>query len=146
MEQHEFNHEFKRLVQVFGDKAFPSERVNIIWKEVKSISHPAFEKMINFFVGEFRHPPVLSDFLKFMSQLREQAVFRDKEQLRQDSRDFWAGTYHDDEVKYITGMIKKRMMGQVTDEEYDSFKKDLLRAAEYSEKNQREGVIVCKTK
>lgn len=59
MMQQEFMIELDRLKSVYGEKAYPEERVKILWNEFKTYEIARFKKAVDFLVAEnFNAPPI----------------------------------------------------------------------------------------
>lgn len=93
------------------------------------MSEPTLAKIIDKFIGECRSAPLIPDFREVVSKSREVLVDKQREQYRKDAKDFWGGTFHDDEVKQIVSTIKRRLLGECPDDEWNAHM-ETLRSAE----------------
>lgn len=57
-----FEIQMKRLKQVYGERSYSSERMNLFWNEVKGVSDSAFEKWIDKKILNSIKPPMGEDF------------------------------------------------------------------------------------
>lgn len=137
MDKPHFKTEILRLSEQFGAHQYSEPRCLVIWSEVKSWPNEWFTKAVSFFLGEFRSAPLIQDFRDFSSKLREQFYLKQKEQFKQDSKDFWASTYHSDEIKWIVETIKNRIKGKICDGDWEQFRSLLKQRADESEAEQR---------
>lgn len=125
-----FTKQIDRLAQTYGKNAYGEERVLLVWKEVKDLSDQWIEKVIDGFIGECRQAPLMTEFREQISKERERLWRIEKAKNAQDAKDFFAGTYQDEDKATICQYIKKRLNGKVSDEDYETFIKHLTHAAE----------------
>lgn len=62
MTQFEFTHNFTRLINTFGARAFPEERTKLIWKQICDMDTAWFSKLCDRIIGDMRQPPMVPDF------------------------------------------------------------------------------------
>ena len=132
MQRNEFQTQIDRLKSAFNPSFYNDERTKLIWEEVKFLSNECFTKIVDTFIGSYRQAPLVPDFLSIMEQTRAAAYEKKKEQIKQDSKDFWAGTYHPEEVKQIIGTIKRRINGECPDDEWAAHMDSLKQAERQS--------------
>lgn len=118
----------------YGTDKFPKEKVDLIWNELKEFSPKQIKSVCSFVLANNSYAPTIQPFREFSSMLREKLRQFDREQERRDAHDFWAGSYTPDDKKWIVKMIKDRLAGKVSDEVYNSFKNDLKKIADDSER------------
>lgn len=128
-----------RLERQFGK--FGTERCTLLWREVSEFSNEWFSQVIDEFIGTLRQMPLLTEFRDQISLERERLRRIEKAKERQDARDFWEGTYHPEEVKNIAETIRKRLQGQVTEDEFSQF----LRMLDYGASAKVVPLVKCKT-
>lgn len=121
MQSQEFNRELNRLKDCFGDKNYSDERVKILWSEVKDLTGDWFIRVINFFIGNQRQPPLIGEFREEIAKERDRQWKIKKTEHSQDAKDFWNGTYQPDEVKWICETIRNRMRKNILDENWEKF-------------------------
>lgn len=117
-----YQQQMGRMIEVFGKNAYPRERIELIWKELKDFSDPWFTKIIDSFIGNLRLPPLVSEFCLEAAKERERQSDIRKREHKQDAKDFWRGTYQLEEVRDICQKIIQRMEGKTSDEDYQKFK------------------------
>lgn len=118
----------------YGAEKFSDEKVNLIWEELKEFSPKQIKSICDFVLANNSYTPTLQPFREFASMLREKLRQFDREQERRDAKDFWNCSYTPDDKKWIVQMIKRRLMGEVSDEEYKAFQNDLKNIYIESEK------------
>jgi len=123
-----FEYQIGRLIEVYGKTVYSKERAQLIWKQVEHESDFFMTQTVDQLIGECRQAPLLPEFREALSKHRERNWFREKKQHEQDAKDFFQSVYHPDDVKGIIGTIKKRMLGGVSDQDWESFLK-LLNSA-----------------
>lgn len=119
----------KRLNDAFNG-FYNKERSKAIWQEVQKISYASWMDFVNTSVLNLRFAPTVKEIIDLVISVREKVYGKQKETWRTDANDFWAGTYHTDEIKIIVGTIKKRMAGQVIDSDWESFVSTLKNKAD----------------
>jgi hypothetical protein len=67
----EFSQQLNRLQETFGKSAYGTERVKLIWKEVKDLAPDWFASVVGGFIGTLRQAPLLPDISERASQERE---------------------------------------------------------------------------
>lgn len=125
MEQAEFQTQVKRLQNQFGQTAYSTERCKVVWEEVKNLSAAQFARIVDRCLGEFRQPPLLPELREMISKERERAAQARKQTHAQDSADFWSSKFHTDEQRQMFEMTQKRILGQVSDADWDQFVKQI---------------------
>lgn len=66
MELMDFEKEMKRVLDTFGERFFPEERVKMIWSFSKDMESKNFKNVIDTIIAEWpiNRPPVPADFMK----------------------------------------------------------------------------------
>jgi hypothetical protein len=59
-----FYSQIKRLSNTFGERNFPEEKVNVIWKYVEDLKDSWFSSLCDKYIGTLRHAPLPADFLE----------------------------------------------------------------------------------
>lgn len=124
-----FKTQMDRMKANYGEDKFPKEKIALIWEELKEFSPKQVKSICDFVLGNNQWAPTIQPFREFASMLREKLRQFEREQERQDAKDFWEGTYHSDEVKSIVQTIKLRMEGKVTDDEWKQFQEILKKSS-----------------
>jgi hypothetical protein len=97
--------------------------VDQIWEEVRCFNKnqiiSLFRKMIeekSYFANS------VFDTRKYANMLHDKIRDWEKEQEKKDAKEFWEGTYHSDEVKWVVSQIKKRISGDMSDDDWKTFR------------------------
>jgi hypothetical protein len=108
-----------RLIEIFGAVPYKGERINLIWGQVKDLTDPWFETVITSFLCDFRHPPLIADFREKAILERDREWRIQKAENRDDAKQFFS--FPPEEEREILNTIKKRMRGEVNDDDYGQF-------------------------
>lgn len=65
MTEYMFRHNMKRLAEVFGEKAYPRDRTEILWTYVKDCSDEAFGNWISRVIADSKFAPLGEQFREF---------------------------------------------------------------------------------
>jgi len=76
-----FQEQIKRLADVYGPKAYPSERVKVLWLTFNRVGDEQFIDSVSYLIMNFRAAPLIKEF----SEVVNSAETRRKEQLRQQA-------------------------------------------------------------
>lgn len=125
MTQQEFSAQMDRLIDVFGEKAYGTERAKLIWETVKVFDVVWWHKCVDHFIGYFKVAPLMVEISEAAAQERERLWTIEKRRNADASVDFWNGSFHPEESKQICETIKGRIQGRVGDAEYEKFLKML---------------------
>jgi len=71
MTKTQFEWHMNRLVGVYGDRAYPSARIEIFWKELKHVDVELWDASVDSLISENQHPPMLEKIRVCISYLRE---------------------------------------------------------------------------
>ena len=135
MNQGIFNHQISRLKDTYGDRVIADERVKLIWKEIPDqFSDYWFVSTIDAMISCLRQAPMVSDFREAIAKERERLWSLEKREHEANAQEFWHSSYSDEDKQMLFGMIKKRMLGGVPDNEWDQFVKMLNAVADSSAK------------
>lgn len=118
MTEPEFKTQMQRLITTWPN-VYSTERVAVIWQEVRGFSPHWFKRVVDRFIGESRQAPLMAEFRDEISRERERTWFTEKKQNAQDAKEFFE--LSESEGKSIADMIKKRAMGGVSDPEWATF-------------------------
>lgn len=79
MTQEVFKLQVHRLVETYGERYYPPERVKLIFNAVKKLPDGWLENTVSQFIGNNRHAPMLKEFLKeawdYEKRARQESVF-----------------------------------------------------------------------
>lgn len=117
----EFSSQFRRLESRWKN-VYVEEVLKLFWREVKDFDARWLSKTIDNMIMSCRHAPLMPEFGPFISEERDRRWRTEKGQNEQDSKRFWDTTFGDEEIKSISGSIKKRMAGGMTDSDWSQFK------------------------
>lgn len=122
MMANEFGEHMQRLETTFP-KFYSKERRRLIWLEVQHLHANQWIDIVDKLIGERRIAPLPSDFRDEVAFIREKQRRHERAQSAQDAKEFWSGEtlIDDEEIKWRMGEIKARLLGQRTDEQYQSF-------------------------
>lgn len=69
MTETEFRSQMNRLVAVYSEKAYPPERMQIIWREMKNAAVYEFENIVSELIGSCSYAPMIDKFRAAKSDL-----------------------------------------------------------------------------
>jgi len=84
-----FDRQMKRLIEVYGAKAYPQARANLFWNEFKAEPDSRFERVVTTLIGERITPPMMSHFRDEFAKVRERCVEVEKKQQARDAEALW---------------------------------------------------------
>ena len=73
MTQGEFQNQVARLKDVYGPKAYPDERVRLMWVEVSSLDGKWFEEAVSSLIASARYAPLAQEFSNYIGAERERS-------------------------------------------------------------------------
>jgi hypothetical protein len=113
----EFEQSISRLKAVYGDKAYPKERVEMVYRAVKWTHLAIWEESLNEIIGDCIHPPTVSKIKEIVNLTRKRmsidddpfknlrAEIRELEKTSQCRKCFGSGTLsahrRDDEFQHL---------------------------------------------
>ena len=68
MQREVFARQIDRLKSTYGDRAYPDERMKIIYNSLANYPDHYLERAVNDFIANMRQSPMLSDFVEKFSQ------------------------------------------------------------------------------
>lgn len=71
MNHEEFGAQMQRLVSVYSDRAFPTDRIQIIWQAVKNYPDRTFQVAVDDIIGDCMQPPNLSKIREYLMAARK---------------------------------------------------------------------------
>lgn len=119
MREADFQLQMGRLERQFGK--FGTERATLLWREVKEFSELWLAKVIDGLIGDCRQTPLVSDFREEIARERERLYRIEKAQHAREAKDFFEGKYQPEDKRMICQGIRKRLLGQMSDQEFSSF-------------------------
>lgn len=82
MDKSDFLTQIQRLKATYGDKAYPPERVEVLWKTFSRVTDVAFGDAVTACIGNSQYAPML----KHLEEAVEEAVRRERAELRSRAR------------------------------------------------------------
>ncbi len=70
MDSKEFNAQVDRLVETYGPRSYPKERIKGIWYAFKNYHHLDFRDGVDRIINECYHPPMLPRMREFVPRTR----------------------------------------------------------------------------
>lgn len=92
MELREFQTQVQRLKSCFGEKHYPPERAQLLWREVMSKPAQWMNQTVDFFIStrQLHQPPLPADFAAIISADREREWEAGKQIRAKEADDFWS--------------------------------------------------------
>lgn len=75
----EYQRQMERLIKVYGANKYPTERIELIFKNVGSIAIDIFEAQVSRFIAESEKAPFNGDFVMALGSVLVDAIKREKE-------------------------------------------------------------------
>lgn len=85
MNQDQFDWNMKRLIGVYGEKAYPTERIKLFWNELRHIEGEMWEAIVDALISDSQYPPMISKIRECVSLLRDKFYSRDRIQAKLDA-------------------------------------------------------------
>ena len=82
MDRSDFARQIERLKATYGDKAYPAERVEVLWKTFSRVTDVAFGDAVTACIGNSQYAPMM----KHLEEAVEEASARERSALRSRSR------------------------------------------------------------
>lgn len=116
--------EFDRNVSRLGSRwknVYVDEFKAILWKELGMLPPGAFERICTKLIGEERQAPLMAEFRREAAVERERQWAKEKQEHKQDSKEFWHGTSTDEERTMMFQAIRSRIKGEMPDADWKCF-------------------------
>lgn len=123
-----FRTQIDRLKEVYGEKAYPVERMKIMFNAVKAMPDYWMESSVNEFIGNHRQAPLLEAFLKKIDEHREKERYDNAHENRSGVSGFGklgtslgeAALYSANQSfsKACTSLIRKKQEGKINYEDF----------------------------
>lgn len=133
MDERHFRDQVGRLAETFGANHYKPERIKLMWREVKEFDGRWFTGLVDEFIGESRHPPLLPEFREKITIERERLWKTEKQVHEKEAKSFYERCFPIEEVRQVCKTIIDRILGRVTDSDFWNFVKLL----NYSSKTQK---------
>ena len=133
MRENEFQSQIERIERQFGK--YGTERCAILWREVKDFSGEWFSRVVDGLIAGSRQIPIPADFYEEIAKERDRRWKAEKEAHAKDAKDFYEGTaYQPEDEKTFCQYIGKRLRGNVTNQDFETFQKHLKEMARMTTK------------
>lgn len=116
-----FQTEIQRLINVYGQKAYPRERTELIWQEVQQLSDRWFSWLIGHLIGDNERPPMVTVFREHSSREREKSHEKQKAVQKKEAEEFMKTIYSQEDRATILGQIRLRLNGNMPDQDFKNF-------------------------
>lgn len=137
-----FHEQIKRLKATFGESHYPEERVNLIWKFVEHEPIEWFKRACDFFISESRTSPLLPQFRENLYSNRPR-----KEKERSAEVKHHKSRLGPEFAREITSMLAKKMSGEISKQEFDSWRivaqTAIDEAVKQGKSDERQVCIMC---
>jgi hypothetical protein len=110
----------QRLVDTFGDRAYPPERMKLIYQEVADFGDTWWKLEVDKLIGNHRIAPLLSEIREAAAREREGRAYREKMKHRVESENAYKRLSRE-ELSTIFRGLKKRISGEMPDQEFENF-------------------------
>ncbi len=141
MRSEEFQAHLNRLSGQFKN-AYGTERAKLVWNEVKDFDARWFSDLVDQFIGELAHAPLLPAFREAAAKERERLYkIRAQREEREAKNVMSGGSIQGDDAKTVFGMLIKRMNNELSDEDFVQCQKMLSGVADSGGR----GSVLCKT-
>lgn len=128
MTPEQFHPQMNRLVAQFGKTTYSSERTAMILREVRGIGAEQWEAIVDRFLGESRHAPLMPEIREAIAYVRERSWTNEKRENENDARRF-ARQFPMEEIGMICKGITERIRGEMDDQAFGNTLKILQGAA-----------------
>lgn len=120
MTEGQFAAQMARLSETFGKAAYGNERVRLIWKEVRDLPDPWFQKQVDDWIGGLRTAPLLPEIRTSISIERERSWGRQKANHKEDARAAYK-FLNSGESGMFFSTVRNRIKGNVPDDDWGKF-------------------------
>lgn len=128
MTPQEFNDQFTRLTREWP-KGYGKEKQAALHNLFREQPVEKLDFAITQAIKNSKYAPTLAEIEDQAINYRLNEHHRAKAQFRKEAEDFMSSRYHADDIKNMMGIIKGRMEGLVSDEDFAWFKSNLARIA-----------------
>jgi hypothetical protein len=132
-----FESQIRRLVAVYGEKAYPKERVRVFWNAMNELSNQWLERTVDHFVAYEQYAPLMEKWQDQISREREMIWKAEKKAHAKDAKEF-ASRYSSEDISTICNQIQQRIRDGMSDQNFAAFKK-MLTPPEVKRCNQCDG-------
>lgn len=125
-----FQTQINRLSETFGGQHYKRERVELIWRELKTFSNEWLSKLIDNFIGSYRQAPLVPEFREAASIERERIWEIEKKRNAKEAHDFFHAKFSVDDQRWAVQQIVRRITGGMSDHDFDLFLNGLKDASD----------------
>lgn len=133
MTPQDFQTQMSRLTETFGKTPYGTERVKLLWNEVKDFDARWFERLVSRFIGDCRQAPLLSEFREAASRERERIHDEEKRQEQNETFRALKGHLAGEDVSMVVQTIKGILSGQLGEKERNGLREMLAAQVRYSD-------------
>lgn len=136
-----FTSQLKRLIDVFGPKAFPEERNKLIFLAIRAMPDFWMESVCNEFISNHRQSPLLKDFIEKIGEYHDEKTpdafsgCNSPLAVLEKAAELNRGTADPELVKDRIGLLKKFLNKVITKEEFEITLDLIMQAAKEKKKN-----------
>lgn len=133
MTAQDFQTQMSRMTETFGKTPYGTERMKLLWLEVKDFDPRWFERLVSRFIGECRQAPMLGDFREAASRERERIHDEEKRQEQNETFRALKGHLAGEDVAMVVQTIKGILSGQLGEAERSGLHSTLAAQVRYSD-------------
>lgn len=123
--QKAFQESIYRMRANYGADKFNQEKCDLIWEELKPFSPKQIRNLCDVVMGDNTYAPNINSFREKAALLREKIRAWEREQERNEAKNFWEGTYLPSDVKMVVQTIRDRIEGACPDPTWLEFQEFL---------------------
>lgn len=106
----EFKAEMNRLVEQYGERSYSKARIELVWREVKSLEGVTWKKVCDALIGSCEFAPLIPKIQETVSLIREQEWNREKSKKALTFDEHWEDpAIARENVAKIRGILAKAM-------------------------------------
>lgn len=122
MNTDQFQHQVVRLQDVYGEKTYGKERVKLIWETVRNLDLRFFESVVSHIIKTSRTPPLIPEITEAIIQVRRhQSEVQKKAGFAKQVEPLSDSAFSPDDVKMMFRVVKGKLEGKVSAEEWQGF-------------------------
>jgi hypothetical protein len=109
--------------------AYSDARIALIWREVQHMSPQTWSGLVDRFLGEATHAPLIPAIREAMAKDREYQAEQDRVKNKRETETAMRALFDADIIGSICKTISDRIEGNVPDETFSSFRKGIQKLA-----------------
>jgi hypothetical protein len=121
-----FTQQVTRLRSTFGQKFYPDERVQTIWKSLSDMTDGWFEKLVTDFISNSRNAPLPSEFM-VASEIERKKNYATHFPTRDEIETYPDSVFSKDEIVEFFQVMKALASGKMTRKEGAEYSKIIYR-------------------